>query len=297
MDGMSRCGFVALCGKPNVGKSTLFNRLLGTPLSAATGKPQTTRHNIKGILTEASAQFVFVDTPGIHSGRTRRLSQLLNANAHAALGQVDVALFMVEAGVWNQRDERVLEDLRNAAVRTVVLGANKIDRLGDQSQLLPYFARLADHGFAEYIPVSARTGEGCAVLKKSLAAWLPEREPLFEADALTDRHERFFMEELIREQLLVQLDQELPYAAHVHVDGFREQDGRTRVSAKILVERTSQRKILLGRNGARIRAVGQAARQRMEQLLARPVVLKLHVLVRKKWQQDPQILTSYQGGV
>ena len=297
MDGVSRCGFVALCGKPNVGKSTLFNRLLAASLAAATGKPQTTRHNIKGVLTEAPAQFVFVDTPGIHSGRARRLSRLLNANARAALGQVDVALFVVEAGVWNRRDERVLEDLRTAAVRTVVLCANKIDRLGDQAQLLPYFAQLAEHGFAEYIPVSARTGEGCAVLKQSLAAWLPEREPLFAADALTDRHERFFMEELIREQLLVQLDQELPYAAHVQVVGFQERNGRTQVAAKILVERVSQRKILLGRNGARIRAVGQAARQRMERLLARPVVLKLHVLVRKKWQQDPRILTSYHGGV
>ena len=297
MDGISRCGFVALCGKPNVGKSTLFNRLLAASLSAATGKPQTTRHNIKGILTEAPAQFVFVDTPGIHSGRARRLSRLLNANARAALGQVDVALFVVEAGVWNRRDERVLEDLRAAAVPAVALCANKIDRMGDQSQLLPYFAQLADYGFAEYLPVSARTGEGCAVLKRSLAAWLPEREPLFGADALTDRHERFFMEELIREQLLVQLDQELPYAAHVQVVGFREQDGRTQVSARILVERASQRKILLGRRGARIRTVGQAARQRMEQLLARPVVLKLHVLVRKKWQQDPQVLASYHGGV
>lgn len=296
MDIVTRCGFVALCGKPNVGKSTLFNRLLGKPLSAATGKPQTTRHNIKGILTEQGNQFVFVDTPGIHSGRVRALSQLLNANASEAMGQVDVAVMVVEVGVWNARDEKVLGELRDAKI-PVMLCANKIDRMPDQALILPYFARLAEHGFLEYIPASARTGEGCAVLKESLAKCVPEREHLFETDALTDRHERFFAEELIREQLLIQLDKELPYVMHVQVTGFQSQEERVHISAQILVERESQRKILLGKNGARIGSIGRAARLRMAGLLDQPVVLKLHVKVQPNWQRDPNILASYRGGV
>lgn len=293
---MTRCGLAALCGKPNVGKSTLFNRLLGRPLSAATGKPQTTRHNIKGILTEGRDQFVFVDTPGINAGRARRLSPLLNANAGDAMGQVDVAVLVVQAGVWNARDEKVLAELREAK-RPAMLCANKIDRLDDPARILPYFEQLAGHGFLEYLPVSARTGEGCAVLKENLAKHLPEREHLFEADALTDRHERFFAEELIREQLLVQLDKELPYAAHVQVAEFRSRGERVRIEAQVLVERASQRKILLGRGGSRIRAIGQAARLRMGALLERPVDLRLHIKVQQDWQRDPGILASYRGGV
>ncbi len=296
MAGVSRCGFVALCGKPNVGKSTLFNHLMGTPLAATTGKPQTTRHNIKGILTEAGVQFVFVDTPGIYSGRGRRLSRMLNANAREALSRVDVAAFLVESGVWNDRDAQVLEDLREARV-PVILCANKIDRLGDQSLLLPYFAHLAEHEFLEYVPISARTGEGCGVLKKILAEQLPEREHLFDSKDLSDRHERFFVEELIREQLLVQLDKELPYASHVEVQDFKERGRHVHIYANILVERVSQRKIVLGRGGERIREIGTAARQRIEQLLERPVMLRLHVLVRQKWQQNPKFISSYHGGV
>ena len=296
MGRVTRCGFVAFCGKPNVGKSTLFNRLLGKPLSAATGKPQTTRHNIKGVLTEQGNQFVFVDTPGIHSGRTRALSKLLNANACEAMSQVDVALMVVEAGVWNARDEKVLGDLREAGI-PLMLCANKIDRLPEQALLLPYFAQLAEHEFLEYIPVSARTGEGCEVLKENLAKQVPEREHLFGADALTDRHERFFAEELIREQLLVQLDKELPYAMHVQVTGFQNQEERVHIGAQILVERESQRKIVLGRNGSRISSIGRAARLRMAELLELPVILKLHVKVQPNWQRDPNIQASYRGGV
>ena len=296
MADVNRCGFVALCGKPNVGKSTLFNRLLGTPLAAATGKPQTTRHNIKGILTEGDTQFVFVDTPGIHSGRTRRLSRLLNANARAALGSVDVAAFLVEVPVWNERDERVLQDLHEAHVPTL-LCANKIDRMDNQAELLPYFEKLMRHEFLEYVPISARTGEGCGLLKKLLAVRLPQRRHLFDAEELSDRHERFFVEELIREQLLVQLDKELPYATHVMVRDFKEHGEHVHIDARILVERVSQRKIILGRGGAQIREIGTAARKRIEQLLGRRVMLRLHVVVQQKWQQNPNLIRSYHGGL
>ena len=294
---MTRCGFVALCGKPNVGKSTLFNRLLEKPLSAATGKPQTTRHNIKGILTERHVQFVFVDTPGINSGRVRGFSRLLNANAYEAMARVDVAALVVQAGVWNARDEKVLESLRGGTQPRIILCANKIDSLGDQSRLLPYFAQLAEHGFADYIPVSARTGEGCATLKKILATHLPERGHLFESDELTDRHERFFVEELIREQLMVQLHEELPYAMHVQVVEFRQEGKCIHIEAQILVERESQRKILLGRGGSRIREIGRVSRLRMEALLEQPVYLKMHVRIKSNWQCDPEILASYRGGI
>ena len=212
------------------------------------------------------------------------------------MSQVDVAMLVVEVGVWNARDEKVLDELRDAKI-PVLLCANKIDRLPDQALILPYFAQLAEHGFLEYVPVSARTGEGCAVLKENLAKYIPKREHLFDADALTDRRERFFAEELIREQLLVQLDKELPYAMHVHVTGFQHQGEQVHISAQILVERESQRKILLGKNGSRISAVGKAARLRIEGLLDQPVVLKLHVKVQPNWQRDPNILASYRGGV
>ncbi len=294
MDASSRCGFVALCGKPNVGKSTLFNRLLRRTLAAATGKPQTTRHNIRGVLTEGRDQLVLVDTPGINSGRTRALSRLLNANARDAMSQVDVAALVVEAGVWNARDEKVLDSLREAKI-PILLCANKVDRLSDPALILPYFAKLAELDFREYFPVSARTGEGREDLIKVLARHVPERPHLFEADVMSDRHERFFAEELIREQLLVQLDKELPYAAHVHVTAFRLQGERAHVSARILVERESQRKILLGRAGERIGSIGRAARLRMGELLDRPVVLKLRVVVRRDWQRDERILASYRG--
>ena len=288
---MSRCGFVALCGKPNVGKSTLFNRLLGAPLAAATGRPQTTRHNIRGVRTEGAAQFVFVDTPGLAAGRARRLARLLNANARAAYGRVDAALLVVEAGVWNARDEAVAGDLARAGT-PAVLCVNKIDRLPDRARLLPYLASLAPRGYAAYVPVSARTGEGLDALLPELAPLLPPGAHRFDPEQLSDRPERFFAAERIREQLLVHLRAELPYAAHVQVERYA--DGpRVRIEAQVLVERPSQRAILLGRGGARLGAVGRGARLGLERLLGRPVMLRLHVRVRPNWLRDPRIQAGY----
>ena len=294
MDGVSRCGFVALCGKPNVGKSTLFNRLVGAPLAAATGRPQTTRHNIRGVLTEGAAQFVFVDTPGLAAGRARRLSRLLNANARAAYGRVDAALLVVEAGVWNARDEAVADDLARAGT-PVMLCVNKIDRLPDRARLLPYLAALAPRGYAAYVPVSARAGEGLDALKRELARLLPPGPHRFDPEQLSDRPERFFAAERIREQLLVHLREELPYAAHVRVGRYAGDGPRVRVEAQILVERPSQRAILLGRGGARLGAIGRGARLGLERLLERPVALRLHVRVAPRWLRDPRIQAGYRG--
>ena len=292
MDGVSRCGFVALCGKPNVGKSSLFNRLVGAPLAAATGRPQTTRHNIRGILTEGAAQFVFVDTPGLAAGRARRLSRLLNANARAAYERVDAALLVVEAGVWNARDEAVAADLARGAA-PVLLCANKIDRLPDRGRLLPYLASLAPRGYAAYVPVSARTGEGLDGLRRELARLLPAGPHRFDPEQLSDRPQRFFAAERIRAQLLVHLREELPYAAHVQIERYADDGPRVRIEAQILVERPSQRAILLGRGGAQLGAIGRGARLGLERWLERPVTLRLHVRVRPNWLRDPRIQAGY----
>ena len=293
---MTRCGFIALCGKPNVGKSTLFNRLLDARLAAVTGKPQTTRHNIKGILTEDAVQYVFVDTPGIHAGHSRRLSQLLNVNARDALMRVDVVVLMVECGVWNHRDQEVQERLAEMQ-QPVLLCANKMDRLADRVELLPFFEQLSAFGFSEYIPISARTGDGVDALKQTLTAYLPKREHLFESDDLTDRQQRFFVEELIREQLLLQLHKELPYATHVQVLKYIDEEKRLYIEVQILVERVTQRAILIGRGGSRLREIGRAARINLEGQLGRTLFLKLQVKVQSNWQQDARIQSSYQGGV
>ena len=290
----SRCGFVALCGKPNAGKSTLFNRLVDARLSVATGKPQTTRHNIRGICTRDEVQFVFVDTPGIASGRSRGLSRVLNATARAAAASVDVAVLVVEAGVWNERDEQVARHLQ-AQEAPVVLCANKIDHIKREA-LLPYFARLADREFSEYVPVSARTGEGCDHLREVLARHLPPGPHRFDPEMLSDRPERFFAAERIREQIMVQLHEEVPYATHVEIENYREQPQGLRIDARILVERATHKAILIGAGGARLRSIGTAARKRLAEQLGRPVHLALRVSVRD-WTRDARIEADYRGEV
>ena len=289
---MQRFGRIALCGKPNVGKSTLFNRLLDAPLSVATPKPQTTRHNIRGMATCGAHQMVLVDTPGV-APRARRLARLLNATAQAGAGEVDAAALVVEALVWNARDAQVAQRLR-ALDLPVLLCINKIDRIGDRARLLPYLQRLADWGFAEYVPVSARTGEGCAALRALLERYLPAGAHQYGPKQRSDRSARFFAAERIREQLMVQLSAEVPYAAHVEIDSYRELRARVRIEAQILVERPSQRAILIGRGGAQLRDIGRAARLRLQRVLGRPVFLRLRVAVRD-WQRDARIAQSYRG--
>ena len=286
-----RCGFAALVGRPNVGKSTLLNALVGAHLSIVSPKPQTTRHRILGIATRPAGQILYVDTPGLHRGARRALNHSLNRAAHAAIAEVDVALQVVEAGHWTDEDSSVHAMLAEHA-RPRMLVVNKIDRQKDKRELLPYVAGVIErHSFNAVFYVSALRNEGLGELELAILERLPVREPLYAEDELTDRSERFLAAELVREQLMLRLAQELPYATTVEIEQFVErEDGMAEIHAAIWVEREGQKAIVIGEGGAMLKAVGSAARRGMERLFARRVHLRLWVKVRAGWSDDASAL-------
>jgi GTP-binding protein Era len=289
-----RSGVVAVVGRPNVGKSTLVNRLLGERVSITASRPQTTRHRIRGICTEGDRQVVLVDTPGLHGAAKKQLNQVLNRAADQALSGVDMALFVVGVGRWNDDDALVRDRL--AASGVPVIGVvNQVDRLREKARMLPYLESLAQRlPLEEIVPVSARTGDNVERLWQTVAARVPYGEHLFDADALTDRSERFLAAELVREQLTRRLGQELPYALTVEVERFEERaDGRTAVDALIWVEREGQKAIVIGRHGDRLKGVGTAARQAMQRLFGVSVHLDLWVKVRPYWSDDARALRHF----
>ncbi len=290
-DASLRCGFAALVGRPNVGKSTLLNALVGAHLSIVSPKPQTTRHRILGIATRPAGQILYVDTPGLHRGARRALNHSLNRAAHAAIAEVDVALQVVEAGHWTDEDSSVHAMLAEHA-RPRMLVVNKIDRQKDKRALLPYVAGVIErHPFNAVFYVSALRNEGLAELELAILERLPVREPLYAEDELTDRSERFLAAELVREQLMLRLAQELPYATTVEIEQFVErEDGMAEIHAAIWVEREGQKAIVIGEGGAMLKAVGSAARRGMERLFARRVHLRLWVKVRAGWSDDASAL-------
>ncbi len=290
-DASLRCGFAALVGRPNVGKSTLLNALVGAHLSIVSPKPQTTRHRILGIATRPAGQILYVDTPGLHRGARRALNHSLNRAAHAAIAEVDVALQVVEAGHWTDEDSSVHSMLAEHA-RPRMLVVNKIDRQKDKRALLPYVAGVIErHPFNAVFYVSALRNEGLAELELAILERLPVREPLYAEDELTDRSERFLAAELVREQLMLRLAQELPYATTVEIEQFVErEDGMAEIHAAIWVEREGQKAIVIGEGGAMLKAVGSAARRGMERLFARRVHLRLWVKVRAGWSDDASAL-------
>jgi len=291
--GASRCGTVALAGRPNVGKSTLLNALVGWPLSIAGPKPQTTRHRILGVRTCAQGQILFLDTPGLHSGRARALNRQLNRAARQAIGEADVVVQVAEAGRWNAEDQSVYEAVAQSA-RPRLLVLNKVDAQKDKKRLLPFIAEVsATHAFAGIYLVSARKRDGLAELEKAIFAVLPQADPVFSEDQITDRSERFLAAELVREQLMLQLAQELPYSTAVEIDDFRDGDGRSRIEATIWVEREGQKAIVIGEGGARLKAVGIAARRSMERLFERRIDLRLHVKVTENWSDDAAALRRF----
>ena len=292
MSGDSRhCGFAALVGRPNVGKSTLLNALVGAHLSIVSPKPQTTRHRILGIATRPAGQILYVDTPVLHRGARRALNHSLNRAAHAAIAEVDVALQVVEAGHWTDEDSSVHAALAEHA-RPRMLAVNKIDRQKDKRALLPYVAGVIErHPFNAVFYVSALRNEGLVELELAILERLPAREPLYAEDELTDRSERFLAAELVREQLMLRLAQELPYATTVEIEQFVErEDGMAEIHAAIWVEREGQKAIVIGEGGAMLKAVGSAARRGMERLFARRVHLRLWVKVRAGWSDDASVL-------
>lgn len=289
---MHRCGYVAIVGRPNVGKSTLLNRILGQKISITSRKPQTTRHRILGIKTTPAAQAIYIDTPGLHRGVRHAINRVMNRAAAAAIADVDVVLFVTECLKWQEEDEHVLGLLES--VRTpVILVLNKVDRLKDKEQLLPYLAQMRDkREFAAIVPVCATKGTQTDVLEDEVCRRLPESPPLFPEEQVTDRSERFLAAELVREKLTRLLGDELPYAVTVEIEQFKENPELTTIGAVIWVEREAQKAIVIGRQGHMLKQIGTQAREEMERLFAAKVYLQLWVKVKEKWSDDERALRS-----
>ena len=288
----NRCGQVAIVGRPNVGKSTLLNRILGMKLAITSHKAQTTRHAILGIQTTPRGQVIFVDTPGIHQRGEGALNRYLNRTARAVMSDVDLALLLVEAGRFSREDEQALRALAEAKT-SVIAVVNKIDQLADKEQLLPYLRELATrHPFVQLVPVSAKRGDQVDRLLELVIASLPEGDNIYPEDQLTDRSERFLAGELLREQIMQRYGQELPYKTTVEIERFVEEEGRYLINALIWVERDSQKAILIGRRGEAMKAAASQARQEMQKLFGCPVHLEVWVKVKKSWSSDEAALAS-----
>ena len=287
-----RCGFIALVGRPNVGKSTLLNRLIGQKISITSRRPQTTRHRIIGIKTLANAQLVYVDTPGLHRYSGRAMNRHMNRTATLALQDVDVVVFLVEGLRWMPDDDLVLSELERLDC-PVILAVNKVDLIADKETLLPGLQALSrKRVFAHIIPLSARKGDNVAELETCVEALLPLAAPFFPEDQVTDRSERFLVAERIREKLFRKLARELPYGLSVEVEHFRRERHSIHIHALIWVERQSQKTIVIGKQGVVLREVGQQARVEIEKMLESKVNLKLWVKVKEGWADDERALKS-----
>ena len=285
-------GYAVLLGRPNVGKSTLLNRLLGQKLAITSHKPQTTRHRILGIHSQEDGQIVFVDTPGIHERGDKAMNYYLNRTAHSALLGVDVVLFVVQALAWTTEDDRALKAIVDAGIPTIAV-VNKVDLVEPKESLLPFIDSLTQrYSFSEIIPVSASSGDNIESLLAAVFARLPEGEAIFPDDQISDRSERFFAAELLREQLTRRYHQELPYAATVEIERFEEEEGRYVIGAVIWVERDSQRAILLGKKGQAMKETATAARKAMNDFFQTRVHLDVWIKVKKSWSSDETSLTK-----
>lgn len=288
----THCGYVALVGRPNVGKSTLLNHLIGQKLSITSRKPQTTRHQVLGIKTSETAQLLFVDTPGIHGGESRALNRYMNRTAGAALVGVDVVVMIVDRSEWNDDDQRVLDRCLQTSA-PLILAVNKIDKVADVDTLLPTVAALSERAdFTAIVPLSALRGRNLDTLEAEITQRLPEGPFFFNANEITDRSQRFLAAEIVREKITRQLGDELPYACTVEIEDFTEDRGVVHISALILVERKGQKGMLIGQGGNRLRSIGTEARQDLEKLLDQKVMLKLWVKVKAGWADDERALRS-----
>jgi GTP-binding protein Era len=292
MPGDYRCGYIALVGRPNTGKSTLLNRLIGQKISITSRRPQTTRHRIIGIKTLANAQLVYVDTPGLHGYSGRAMNRHMNRTASMAIRDVDVVVFLVEGLRWTPDDDLVLAELERLDC-PVILAVNKVDLIADKEILLPGLQALSDKRvFTQIIPLSARRGDNVAELESCVESLLPAGAPFFPDDQVTDRSERFLVAERIREKLFRKLTKELPYGLSVEVEHFRRERYTLHIHALIWVERQSQKSIVIGKQGAVLREVGQQARIEIEKMLDSKVNLKLWVKVKEGWADDERALKS-----
>jgi GTPase len=287
-----RCGLVAIVGRPNVGKSTLLNALVGQKVSITSDKAQTTRHRITGIRTVDAAQFVFVDTPGFQTRHGNALNRNLNRTVRSVLSDVDAVLFVVEAGRFNADDAKVLALLPQD--KPLLLIANKQDEVKRREDLMPWMASMQERrDFAQFVPMSAKKAADVERLLGIVAPYLPEQPWFYEEDALTDRSERFLASELIREKLFRLTGDELPYTSTVVIDSFEEEGKRRKIAATIIVEREGHKGIVIGDGGERIKRIGTEARVELERLMGTKVFLELWVKVRSGWADDEARLKSY----
>ena len=291
-DTQYRCGYVGLIGRPNVGKSTLLNHLIGQKISITSHKPQTTRHRILGIKTTDTAQFVFVDTPGIHQGGKHAMSRYLNRAASSTLKDVDVVVFLIEAVSFTDEDARVLDMVKTLEV-PVILAINKVDRITDKERLLPFIAEVSQKmDFADVLPVSALKDVNLQAIEQAIAKHLPQSAPFFDEDQITDRSVRFLAAEIIREKLTRLLHQELPYNLTVEIEQFKPGEEQTLIHAVIWVERDNQKGIVIGKKGERLKEVGKQARLDIAKLIDGRVHLELWVKVKEGWSDDERALHS-----
>lgn len=286
------CGYVAIIGRPNVGKSTLLNKLLGEKISITSHKPQTTRHQILGIKSEDNTQIIYVDTPGLHRETKHVLNRYMVHAAQQALHDVDVIGFVVEGNRWTDEDEWILTKLKKIST-PIILVINKIDEIHPRATILPHLAKLAEKmSFVELIPLSAKTGENINAFKTAVTKFLPEGPHLFPHTQVTDRSERFLASEVIREKLTRYLHQELPYALTVEIEEFKTQGPILHISALIWLEREGQKPIVIGDKGERLKLIGQRARLSLEKLFGQKVFLRLWTKVKENWSDDVKALQS-----
>ncbi|HEY9030458.1 MAG TPA: GTPase Era [Kangiella sp.] len=288
-----RCGYAAVLGRPNVGKSTLMNHILGQKVSITSRKPQTTRHRILGIYTDDDAQILFVDTPGIHKNEARSINRYMNRAASSSMVDVDVVIFVIDGTQWTEDDELVLEKLQQTNCKTILF-VNKVDKIQDKNQLLPHLAKITERfDFDAVFPGSALKGENLEPLVKQIKEWLPKGDLFFPEDYVTDRSQRFMAAELIREKLMRSLGEEIPYSSTVEIEQFKtDEKGILHINGLILVERAGQKAIIIGKQGQRLKQIGQDARIDMEELFGSKVFLQLWVKVKDGWADDERALRS-----
>ncbi len=287
------CGLVAIVGRPNVGKSTLLNALLGQKVSITSRKPQTTRHRILGILTEGSQQAVLVDTPGLHQDEKRAINRLMNRAASSSIAEVELIMFLVEGTHWTADDEMVLNKVIQSG-RPAVLVVNKVDNVQDKEELLPHLQKIASrHNFQEIVPISATKGDKVDRIRQICLESLPESDFWFPEDYITDRSSRFMASEILREKLMRFTGDELPYSTTVEIEQFKsDHKGILHINALILVERETQKRMVIGNKGEKLRTIGREARRDMEELFERKVFLETWVKVKSGWADDERALRS-----
>lgn len=290
-----RSGYVAIVGRPNVGKSTLLNNLVGQKVSITSRKSQTTRHRINGILTDAQSQFIFVDTPGFQKQHTNRLHNTMNRTVIQSMRDVDVVILVIEALRFDDRDKLVVKLLpaMDSPDKPVILVVNKVDRLADKSQLLPFLEKMAkEYAFAAIIPVSAEKGIQLTDLIRTVRSYLPQNPPLFDENEVTDRSEQFIAAELVREKLFRLLGEEIPYSTSVIIDQFTMEGELRKIHASIIVDRSNQKAIVIGKDGEKLKLIATQARKDMEQSFGGKVFLKVWVKVKSGWADDARALKS-----